>query len=99
MATAMETVQKLILKSCQERDGKTNVRAVAVWQAALEEAGVAIIGDMLRAGLHGFEWWLLFQIGCGKDAGRLVGMVQAGTARDMLDKLPVLMDTEPDGVG
>jgi hypothetical protein len=96
MVAVLETTQALILESCKERDGRTNVRAVNVWLVALEEAGAAIIDDMLQAGLQGFEWWLLYQMVCGKDATRFVGMVQDGTARAMLAKLPVLMDTEPD---
>lgn len=94
----LKELQARILESCKELDGRTNLRALNVWLVAVEEVGEGnaqeIIDLMLEAGLRGFEWWLLFQVGCSKNAKLFVSIIRLGTARDILGMIPVSMDTE-----
>lgn len=96
----MVTMFLAAVEACRERDGQTtNLRALNVFLAAVEEvgpgAGQEIVELMVATDLRGFEWWLLFEVGCSKNAKLFVSIIRLGTAREMLAMIPVSMDTEP----
>lgn len=91
-----EEIKARILAACTERDGRRNLRALNVFLAAVEEAGNGIIPTMLESGLQGFEWWLLYQEGCSRNAKLFCAIIQEGMGRETLAMIPAGMDTEPD---